>query len=100
MAQVDFTLDDIKSLFSSELDRRFVAERSVTRQIIREEVQAEVSSQFRAFIEYTFQPFVDHVDGRFESLESHMGRVEREMQGVKRVVRQHSADIAELRAGH
>ncbi len=91
MPTVDFTLDDIKQLLDQRLDERFVAEREHTRQMVRKEVREEVQDQFNSFIKHTFQPFVDHVDERFNSLE-------RDVKGLKRTVRKHSADITELQA--
>ena len=102
----DFTLEDIRLAMREEIQQivpgmvrgvvqeEFVREREVTRRLVRDELQ----EQFQLFIEHTFQPALDDIDRRFNGVEAKFDRFEAEMRGLKRVVRAHSADIAELQA--
>jgi hypothetical protein len=73
MPTVDFTLDDIKQVIDERLDQRFIAEREITRRLVREEINVQfehfVNTEFLSFIRDNFEPAMEQIDQRFGAID-------------------------------
>jgi hypothetical protein len=89
MPQVDFTLEDVRTLIRSEIGP------------LRADI-GTLQQEFRGF-RVEFDEFQRSVADSFQDLAEDMNmqfdEVRGELKAIRRVTRQHSADIAELRAG-
>jgi hypothetical protein len=75
---VDFTLEDVRTLVQGELGG------------LRDELRAEMED-LEFSVNDSFQQLTDQMNAQF-------AEVKVELKGIRRVTRQHSAAIAELRA--
>jgi hypothetical protein len=102
---VDFTLADVRKLVREEtgserentrnlIKAALVDERESTRRLIHEELQ----EQFINFAENNLTPALEDIDDQFDEIRERLDRIEIDVKGIRRTVRKHSADIAELQA--
>jgi archaellum component FlaC len=91
MPMVDFTLEDVRAVVYEIVDERLDAK-------LEEKLDAKLSAHFMDFIENNFTPAMEDIDEQFDDVRGRLDRLETDVKGIKRLVRKHSADIAELQA--
>jgi hypothetical protein len=124
VAQVDFTLEDIgqqtrqivqeavvgerehtQKLINQSLNKAIVGERAHTKRLINDAIVNErgytrqmLLDVFENFVVNNLTPGFNSIENHLVRLDGRMDRLEHEVTGIRRVVRKHSSDIAELQA--
>jgi septal ring factor EnvC (AmiA/AmiB activator) len=112
MTQVDFTLDDIRTVVREETDKTFDRKfKSAFKEAFAEAFPPAFEEAFEPYALAIQQDFarvnerLDAHDVRFDKLEadlqsvaSNVNEIRVELKGVKRIIGQHSKEIIELRS--
>jgi len=90
MPKVDFTLEDVRKIVKEEVRAEVGAQIGGLRSELKADLKSEVGglrAEFQSFINDNFNPAMEHIDERFDTMEDRVDRLAGDMAELRVDVR-------------